>query len=78
LQDELRTAQIECKTLSYDTAIEALKLDGSQVYEELSGTMLGDMQTPSLVARDGASIVQSDRGFVQRVKSSGDRQKFAP
>jgi hypothetical protein len=49
LEDKILNTHIECKTLSCYTAIEVTKSDRWQVYEELSGIMLGDVQVPSLV-----------------------------
>ena len=50
LEDKIRKVYIECKTLSCYTTIEVAKSDENRAYEELSGIMLGDVQTPSLVA----------------------------
>ncbi|HEX2691778.1 MAG TPA: hypothetical protein VHN14_34445 [Kofleriaceae bacterium] len=61
LEDKVRTVHIECKTLSCYTSLEIIKSDAGdewQIYEELSGIMLGDVQTPSLVA--GAVPGRSD------------------
>lgn len=54
LVERTRGITIECRTLSCRTQIEVSKADGPQLYDQLNGILLGDVQSPSLDTSDPA------------------------
>ena len=49
IEHKIREIHVECKTLSCYTYIEVSKADGRDVYVDINGILLGDVQTPGLV-----------------------------